>query len=101
VAINQDQGVRQDRKQILAEVFNRYGDKFTLFEAEVRRFAYKLLVGDTGSVRPAHNPRRDNDPSLARTFNDLLARAYIDGERDSVKALLWGRGLTRPDPPTP
>ncbi|MEX7472737.1 Fic family protein [Mycobacterium adipatum] len=43
-------------------------------------------------------PVDDNDPSVARTFNDLLARAYIYGERDGVKAMLRSRGLTRLGP---
>ena len=46
-------------------------------------------------------PVDDNDPSLARTFNDLLARAYVYSERDGVKALLRSRGLTTITPPTP
>lgn len=62
--------------------------------------ANSLLIGSGAGVLLTI-PVDDNDPSLARTFNDLLARAYIYGERDSVKALLRGRGLTRLDPPTP
>lgn len=33
-------------------------------------------------------PVDDDDPGLARTFNDLLARAYIYGDHDGVKGLL-------------
>jgi hypothetical protein len=38
-------------------------------------------------------PVDDDDPSLSRTFNDLLARAYVYGEHDGVKALLRSRGF--------
>ncbi|MFV8239137.1 hypothetical protein [Mycobacteroides chelonae] len=40
-------------------------------------------------------PVDDNDPGLAGTFNDLLARAYIFDERDGVKAMLRSRGFAR------
>lgn len=43
-------------------------------------------------------PVDDNDPTLAATFNDLLARAYIYDEPDAVKALLRSRGITRINP---
>lgn len=39
-------------------------------------------------------PVDDNDPSLARTFNDLLARVYVYGEHEGVRGLLRSRGLT-------
>jgi prophage maintenance system killer protein len=61
--------------------------------------ANSLLIGSGAGVLLTI-PVDDNDSSLARTFNDLLARAYIYGERDSVKALLRGRGLTVLDPQT-
>ncbi|WP_232783768.1 MULTISPECIES: Fic family protein [Mycobacteriaceae] len=40
-------------------------------------------------------PVDDNDPGLSETFNVLLARAYIFGEGDGVKAMLRSRGFTR------
>lgn len=40
-------------------------------------------------------PVDDDDPRLARTFNDLLARAYVYDERDGVKELLRRPGLTK------
>ena len=43
-------------------------------------------------------PVDDNDPTLARTFNDLLARAYIYDELDEVKALLRSRGIAKVNP---
>lgn len=39
-------------------------------------------------------PVDETDPSLAATFNDLLARAYVYGEHDGVRRLLRTRGLT-------
>lgn len=51
-----------------------------------------LLIGSKAGVLLTV-PVDDNDPSLARTFNDLLARAYFYGEHDGVKALLQSRGL--------
>ncbi len=55
--------------------------------------ANSLLIGSSAGVLFTI-PVDDNDPNLARTFNDLLARAYIYGEGDGVKALLRSRGLT-------
>lgn len=55
-----------------------------------------LLIGSKAGVLLTV-PVDDDDPGLARTFNDLLARAYIYGEHDGVKALLQSRGLTRLD----
>jgi prophage maintenance system killer protein len=56
--------------------------------------ANSLLIGaDTGVLLTI--PVDDDDPSLARTFNDLLAKAYVYAERDGVKELLRSRGLTR------
>lgn len=43
-------------------------------------------------------PVDEQDPSLSRRFNDLLARAYIHDEHDGVKDLLRQRGFQpRPD----
>jgi len=61
--------------------------------------ANSLLIGSGAGVLLTI-PVDDNDPSLARTFNDLLARAYVYADRDGVKALLRSRGLTRLGPPT-
>lgn len=58
--------------------------------------ANSLLVGSIAGVLLTI-PVDDNDPGLARTFNDLLARAYVDGEHDGVRALLRSSGLTRPE----
>lgn len=55
--------------------------------------ANSLLIGSRAGALLTI-PVDDNDPSLARTFNDLLARAYIYGEHDGVKTLLRSRGLT-------
>jgi prophage maintenance system killer protein len=77
--------------------------KAQLFEDGNKRTAVfvtnSLLIGSGAGVLLTI-PVDDNDPSLARTFNDLLARAYVYGERDGVKALLRSRGLTRLGPPT-
>ena len=62
--------------------------------------ANSLLIGSGAGVLLTI-PVDDNDPSLARTFNDLLARAYIYDERDGVKELLRSRGLTRLRPADP
>lgn len=51
-----------------------------------------LISAGTGDLLTI--PIDDDDPSLARTFNDLLARAYIYGEHDPVKDLLRTRGLS-------
>lgn len=39
-------------------------------------------------------PVDEQDPALADTFNDLLARAYRHDEHDAVKELLRNHGLT-------
>ncbi|MGF7123317.1 Fic family protein [Rhodococcus sp. TAF43] len=39
-------------------------------------------------------PVDENDPRLADTVNDLLARAYINDEHDAAKALMRKHGLT-------
>lgn len=51
-----------------------------------------MLIGSGAGVLLTI-PVDDNDPTLARKFNDLLARAYIYDERDGVKAVLRSRGL--------
>lgn len=56
--------------------------------------ANALLIGSGAGVLLTI-PVDDNDPKVARTFNDLLARAYIYDERAGVKALLRRRGLQR------
>jgi prophage maintenance system killer protein len=56
--------------------------------------ANSLLIGSGAGVLLTI-PVDDNDPSVARRFNELLARAYIYGEHAEVKALLRSRGLTR------
>ena len=55
--------------------------------------ANSLLIGAGAGVLLTI-PVDDNDPSLARTFNDLLAKAYVYDERDGVKELLRRRGLS-------
>lgn len=52
-----------------------------------------LLLG-TGAGKLLTIPVDDHDPSLADSFNDLLARAYVRDEHDAVKDLLRRRGLT-------
>lgn len=49
-----------------------------------------LLIGSGAGVLLTI-PVDDDDPSVARTFNDLLARAYVYGEHDGVKTLLRSR----------
>jgi prophage maintenance system killer protein len=61
--------------------------------------ANSLLIGSGADVLLTV-PVDDDDPSLAKTFNDLLARAYVYDERDGVKELLRSRGLTRFGPQT-
>ncbi|MEZ5212043.1 Fic family protein [Gordonia sp. (in: high G+C Gram-positive bacteria)] len=39
-------------------------------------------------------PFDEDDPGVAATFNDLLARAYLFGESDAVKDLLRRYGIT-------
>lgn len=56
--------------------------------------ANSLLIGaETGVLLTI--PVDDNDPAVARTFNDLLARAYLYDEHGPVKTLLRRAGLTR------
>lgn len=56
--------------------------------------ANSLLIGaDAGVLLTI--PVDDNDPGVARTFNDLLARAYLYDEHEAVKTLLRRAGLTR------
>ncbi|WP_260758493.1 Fic family protein [Mycobacterium sp. SMC-8] len=56
--------------------------------------ANSLLIGaDAGVLLTI--PVDDNDPGVARTFNDLLAKAYLYDEHEAVKTLLRRAGLTR------
>lgn len=52
-----------------------------------------LLIGAAADVLLTI-PVDDDDPGVARTFNELLARAYVYGEHDGVKESLRTRGLT-------
>lgn len=54
--------------------------------------ANSLLLGSGAGVLLAI-PVDDDDPGLAGTFNDLLARAYIFNEDDGVKAMMRSQGL--------
>lgn len=54
--------------------------------------ANALLVGTDAGVLLSI-PVDENDPSVADSFNDLLARAYVHGEDAGVKVLLRSRGL--------
>lgn len=65
--------------------------------AQPLRGTDSLLIS-TGAGVLLTIPVDDNDPTLARTFNDLLARAYIYDELDDVKALLRSRGITNINP---
>jgi prophage maintenance system killer protein len=58
--------------------------------------ANSLLIG-TGSGVLLTIPVDDDDPSVARTFNDLLAKAYVYDEPEGVKELLRKRGLAEVD----
>lgn len=49
-----------------------------------------LIGGGTLLVVPVD----EDDPQLADTFNDRLAKAYIYNEHDAVKALICKHGLT-------
>lgn len=55
--------------------------------------ANTLLIG-TGSGKLLTIPLDEDDPSIADSFNDLLARAYVFNEHDGVKDLLRERGIT-------
>ncbi|MCF8611694.1 Fic family protein [Gordonia sp. HY285] len=55
--------------------------------------ANALLIGNDADVLLTI-PVDENDPSVAATFNDALARAYVFDEHDGVKSLLRERGLT-------
>ncbi|MCI4675948.1 Fic family protein [Candidatus Mycolicibacterium alkanivorans] len=61
-------------------------------------FVANSLLISSGAGLLLTIPVDDNDPSVARTFNDLLARAYLYGETEAVKALLRSRGLTPFEP---
>ncbi|WP_069146507.1 Fic family protein [Rhodococcus erythropolis] len=52
--------------------------------------ANSLLIG---GGRMLVVPVDENDPQLSDTFNDLLAKAYLQGEHDAVKDLLREHGL--------
>ncbi|MDV3130378.1 Fic family protein [Mycobacterium sp. 21AC1] len=58
--------------------------------------ANSLLIGSGAGILLTI-PVNDNDPGVARTFNDLLARAYIYGEHEAVKTLLRSRLRSNPD----
>lgn len=51
-----------------------------------------LLGSDSGMLLTV--PVDENDPSVADSFNDLLARAYVHGEYEGVKDLLRTSGIT-------
>lgn len=54
--------------------------------------ANHLLLGTTvGKILVI--PVAENDPAVADTFNDLLARAYLFGEDEGVKGLLRSDGI--------
>ncbi|GAB3761209.1 Fic family protein [Microlunatus parietis] len=52
-----------------------------------------LLIG-SGNGKLLTIPVDEDDPGLADTFNDLLARAYVMDEHEGVKELLRDRGLS-------
>lgn len=54
--------------------------------------ANHLLLG-AGTGKLLVIPVSESDPSVADTFNDLLARAYLFGEDDGVKDLLRRDGV--------
>lgn len=56
--------------------------------------ANSLLIG-AGADTLLTIPVDDNDPGVAKRFNDLLARAYIYDEHEAVKTLLRSHGLTK------
>ena len=61
--------------------------------------ANALLIGAGAGVLLTI-PVDDDDPKLAASFNDLLARAYIHDEHDDVKDLLRSRGFATLGQPT-
>lgn len=56
-------------------------------------FAANALLIGSGTGQLLAIPYDENDPSAAGSFNDLLARYYVLGEDEGVKALLRERGL--------
>lgn len=57
-------------------------------------FAANSLLLGAGAPVLLTVPVDDNDPGVARGFNDTLARAYLYDDRQAVKDLLRRRGLT-------
>lgn len=55
--------------------------------------ANSLLIG-SGTGLLLTIPVDEDDPSVADTFNDLLARAYVRGDANGVKDLLRSAGLS-------
>lgn len=56
-------------------------------------FAANSLLISSGTGKLLAIPYDEDDLSVSDAFNDLLARAYIFGEDDEVKALLREKGL--------
>ncbi|MGC5163188.1 Fic family protein [Rhodococcus sp. DT1] len=55
-------------------------------------FAANSLL--TGHGRTLVVPVDEHDPQVADTFNDRLAKAYVYGEHEPVKAMMRERGVT-------
>lgn len=56
-------------------------------------FAANALLLTAGTRTVLQVPVDENDPAVADRFNDLLARAYVLGEREPVKEYMAQRGL--------
>ena len=68
------------------------------FEDGNKRTALFVANGQlisTGTQLMLTVPVDDQDPAVAASFNDLLARAYLYDEHEAVKTLLRRAGLTR------
>ena len=55
-----------------------------------------LINSGTGKLLPV--PSDDDDPQVATTFNDLLARAYVVHDESPVKALMRRHVIDLPQP---
>lgn len=91
--------LRQKNAQTTENALNLFIElaKAQPFEDGNRRTALfvanALLTGADADTIPTI-PVDEDDPAVADEFNDLLARAYVRGERDGLKDLLRDRGLT-------
>ena len=64
-------------------------------------FVANALLIASGTEKLLIIPVDEHDPSVADSFNDLLARAYVLDEHGGVKDLLRSRGFTDRKPSVP